>query len=253
MMIPWKAMVWGAIVACAFSLAGCSDVLSYDSVMTKRSSFWTKYDCQVVIQTEFKGNAKDKDARVVVLAVPFSPSVLTALTRIEQLKEHWSSDVYMKHLEDQLAVIAGVLYERKSDQYFDARGNYYSKLTQLDRLVFMVEFRNKTWPCINPILAWTPMFEETLFSSLVDVPCYTPDITDLEGRIVLMNDKQQTLRPLSVYGRKNNMLTRDEDLIVIFPLKADSSSFFDGAQEVILSVTGFDKPIDLKYPIELLR
>ena len=253
MRIPGILSLTGALIAVVVALEGCSDVLSYDSVMMKHSSNWTKYDCQVVVQTEFKGNAKDKDARIAVLAVPFSPSVLTALTRIEQLKAHWTEDIYVKNLEDQLAVIAGVLYDRRSDQYFDARGNYYSKLAQLDRLVFMVEFRNKTWPCLNPILAWSPLFTETLFSSLTDVPCYTPDITDLEQRIVLVNDKLQTLRPVSVFGRKNNMLTRDEDLIIIFPLKSDSTSFFEGTQGVTLSITGFDKPVELKYPIDLLR
>jgi len=252
MNILLKATSAGLIFMVALLAGGCA-LDKYDSVISKHSNLWTKYDCGTVITGATSGNLADKNAKVKVLALPFSPSVLTALTRLDQLKQHWTADQYMRHLEDQLAIIAGVLYESKADQYYDAKGNYLNKLGQLDRMVFMVEIQNTTWPCVNPILAWSPFGQTTLFQSLTDVPCYMPDITDLDQRIFLTNERMEVVRPISVYGKKNNLLTVEENLIIIFPVSESSKGFFEGTKDITLNVAGFDCEIKLPFNPERIR
>jgi hypothetical protein len=175
-------------------LTGCSLHIDYDTVLLRNSSQWTDDDCRTVILTSSANNLKDQQSPVRLFAVPFTPNVLTALTRLDQMKKHWAADEYMQNLEEQIAIIAGVLYDNRADQYYDAKGNYLSRPSQLERLVFYVNLENKNWPCANPVVITGSGNVDgggimtTLWgNNPSNIPCPIPDITDLEKDIVLVS------------------------------------------------------------------
>ena len=241
-------------------LTGCSLHIDYDTVLLRNSSQWTDDDCRTVILTSAANNLKDQQSPVRLFAVPFTPNVLTALTRLDQMKKHWAADEYMKNLEEQIAIIAGVLYENKSDQYYDAKGNYLSSPSQLERLVLYVNCENKSWPCANPVLILGESpgggagYMTTLWgANMSNIPCPIPDITDLEKNIVLENDAHDVLKAVSVSGKRRNMLTTPENLIVIFTLKEGEKSFLEGTKTFTLVIAGMGDPVRFTYPLDILR
>lgn len=242
-------------------LGGCSLHIDYDRVLLRNSSQWTDDDCRTVILSSAAYNINVLDSPVRLFAVPFTPNVLTALTRLDQLKKHWAADEYMKNLEEQIAIIAGVLYENRSDQYYDAKGNYLSNPSQLERLVFYLNVENKSWPCANPVMITSTgsggegqgYMTNLWGGNISNIPCYIPDITDLEKNILLENDDHEVLRPASVSGKRQNMLTQPENMIAIFTLKAGGKSFFNHTKKFTLVIMGLGDPVRFTYSLDILR
>jgi len=199
---------------------------------------------------------------IKVMATAYSPAVITAINRISQSKQHWSEGDYQYQMDTLLYHVVGLYMEWQTNRFMDPRGNYLRHPRQLDSLMFLVTLNNRSWPCNVPMVSKfigyqgnkstggrTERYQTTPLMNLSDWPCYIPDITDLDKRIYLKNDNGLTLKPKYVWGRRNNQLTMEETLLVMFPLRNGTEHFFDKTEDVYLVIEGFDADIRLRFPV----
>jgi hypothetical protein len=125
----------------------------------------------------------------------------------------------------------------------------------LDQLQFLLTLRNNSWPCAVPTqtLKVGNSYHQVPLATQADWPCYIPGITDLDQRILLVNDKGVSLKPRYVWGRRNNELTLEETLVVMFDLRKDGVHLFDGSENIYLVLTGFENEIRLKFPLSTFK
>lgn len=251
------------VVVFLLTFAGCAQTPVYE-ILQKPTYEWSVEDCRLLIANSTSHNFTS-DSRVLAMATPFTPVVVTALGREQQKKNKLTEVQYQSTMDELMYFTLGMFVDWHRGQYVDKRGNYYkNESQQLDSLLFLLRLKNKTWPCIPPIVSdVVPNPNRTSADgnigvmrpllSLADWPCYTPDISDLDNRIILRNDKNVEMKPRFVWGRKNSTLGNEETLFVMFPLRSDSSCFLEDVQELYLEIRGFESTIRLKFDISLLQ
>ncbi|MBI3364758.1 MAG: hypothetical protein HY033_07615 [Ignavibacteriae bacterium] len=227
----------------------------YADVLEKPPSEWSSRDCLTILTSVMVHNLNDQGANVQIIATPYYPSVIKAINRREQDFKHESEDQYQLSMDTLLKASTGLYMDWQKGSLVDAKGNYLRDRTQIDSLMFMITLRNKSWPCNIPLML-VPIpggYKMVPLASPADWPCYIPDIVDLDKRIFLQNDRGDTMKPRVVWGRKNNLLTMEETLLVMFPLRTSVGHFLQDSQNMYLTLTGFDQKIQLKFPLSLIR
>ena len=107
---PMNALLRTTIIVSIFFvsfLTGCAIVTDsiYKDILQKPSSQWNVDECRYVFGRSLAQNVKVEDAPMLVFALPFSPIVITALNREEQLKKHWSDEDYQANIQDRKSVV----------------------------------------------------------------------------------------------------------------------------------------------------
>ncbi|MBI3189127.1 MAG: hypothetical protein HYZ33_00610 [Ignavibacteriales bacterium] len=118
-----------------------------------------------------------------MFVVSFSPLVIKAFSKLEQYKKQSPDEHFNKVLEERLLEDVGLYFDTKSGQTFDARGNFYRDVTQVDSFMVLLNLMNKTFPCVSPMGFVGKSVKPLVPGHLNDYPCHTPDISDLESRI----------------------------------------------------------------------
>ena len=247
-------------------LGMCSCGLNpYSEITQEPSTKWSIEDCRVIVAHASSHNFFDKDSKLVVTATPFTPLVVTALGRLQQKAKLLSEAKYHGTVDELAFFNLGMFVDWEQEQYIDKHGNFYKKtISDLDSLLILLTIKNKTWPCVPPVVfisvpnkyggesvtgggGFFPLFE------LSDWPCYAPDITDLEDRIFLENWKKERLTPRFVWGRKHTILNKEETLYAMFPLRQGTSHFLEKCQTMYLVITGFENIVRLKFDLSTIQ
>ncbi len=245
-----------AVFFCIF-LAGCFYIGQdrYEDILRHPSSEWSNRQCLTVILSVMGNNFLDQTTCIRVMATPYYPAVIAAANRIGQQRTHLSEDAYQRDMDTLLKAEVGLFMDWQKGALVDSRGNYYRDITQLDSLMFLVTIIN-TSSCNIPnvsVQLKPHVFQSVPLASPSDWPCYIPDITDLENRIMLLNDKKDVLRPRVVWGKRHNQLTTDETLLIMFPLRSATGHFLDRSEHMCLLLKGFDHDINLDFSLAMLR
>jgi hypothetical protein len=247
-----------AIALLAVAVGGCFYVGKdqLEDILQQPVTQWSSRDCLTVMLSSMQNNLNDQHgANIQVIATPYTPAVIAAINRVSQTKGHWSDDETQHQIDTSLFLQAGLFFDWQTNQLMDSHGNYMGKSGRLDVLQFLVTLRNKSWPCNIPVQTVNhgtqhkPMFSLDPIAKPTDWPCYIPDITDLDQRIYLTNDRGLSVKPKYVFGRRNNQLTMEETLVVSFDLHSGDRYLFDESENISLALEGFDVPIKLTFPI----
>lgn len=248
-------MRYFSLILCCI-LVGCFYVGQdrFSDIIQRPPSTWSNRDCLTVVLAAMHHNYFDQNSpNIKVMAMPYTPWVVMALNRLSQSKQRWSDTEYEHQLDAALKGISGLYLDWDVNHFVDSRGNYLRNVGQLDSLLFMVTLRNNSWPCNVPVIS-VPIssggqttYKDAPLLSPVDYPCYIPDITDLDARIYIETDNGLTIKPRVVWGRKRNLLTLEETLLVMFPLRSGTQHLFDKTGEVYLVLKGFDAKIRFTF------
>ena len=212
----------------------------YDDIVQRPPEQWSTQECLTVIMSAARYNFNDpRSSDIKVVAIPYYPSVISALTRRAHILgplqypaftyKH-TEERYRNDLDTLLAGEAGVYIDRTTGQYLDSRGNYLRSPTQLDSLMFYLSI-------------WSDGTR----------PGLSPDITDLENNIFLINDRNETIRPLRAVGKRNMRLTTEEKLLLMFPLYQNDHHFLEGTDNMSLVIKGLGDEIRLRFPVSMMR
>ena len=247
------------------ALAGCAGLKSFDEVSQEPSSQWTDEDCMTVILNSTSHNIFDQNTMVKTAATPFSPLVLRALARMDQQKQHLGMSEFEVNLQGKLLDELGLLYDTESKRYFNKDGSVLRGPEQMDSLIFFVDLVN-TSNCeplqgissSEAVLSDGQVHQMAMMKSVLGnmpmsaLPCETPDISHLQDQILLENDAGRLLKPNVVWGRRSNVLDREEILLVMFQLRWGDYHFLAGTKKVVLSIEGLGRKVQLEFPLSHL-
>ena len=218
-------------------------------VVSKPPAEWSSRDCLTVIVSAMVHNLQDNEKNVECIATPFYPSVVVALNQIQKTQYHWSDEDARFHMNELLQGSSGLYVDWKNGRFVNAKGNYFKDQTDIDSLLIVITLKNKSWPCAPAVSVDKEGARPII--PLADYPCYLPNISDIEDRIVLVNGNGDTLRPKFVWGRRHDVLTSPETLFAMFPLRRSGTHFLRGSLTAALELSGFDTK--MKFPMETAR
>jgi len=180
----------------SLALLGCSP--SSETILTRPASTWSATDALTVVAANTYHNLKS-GSNVLVMATPFTPDVARALTRLNQIKDGLSDSATYEKLYWLTRAGTGL--------HIDRDGKMYGRV---DSLMVMVTLTNRQWPCTPPTINGRPIL------AMSAVPCETPSIDDIDRRLSLTTSTGDTMYPDVVWGRRNDILTEDETLLIVF-------------------------------------
>lgn len=234
-------------------MSGCFyfGAATFEDVVQHPPSQWSSRDCLTVIVSATMDNLSDKNAVIQVIATPYFPSVINAINQMQRTQNHWSENEAVAHEDELLKGALGLYADRENSALVNSKGMYLRNTTDIDSLLILLSLRNRSFPCNVPTV--TMGGREVPLMRFSEWPCYIPEIIDLDSRIVLINDKGDTLHPRVVWGRRNNLLTMEETLFVMFPLRHGQHHFFMDSQKVFLCVLGFQHKLNFTLDLEKIR
>lgn len=193
--------------------AGCFS--SREEIAERSPREWTKRECLTVLFSSTATNVQDISTSLWMIAVPYFPSVVEAIVRLDELNDTTETfeSKYRYRLDALLKSGSGLYFDWEQGKYYSPRGHYYKDKTDLDSLLFLVTLINNGFPM------------------------YTPPLDTLETRFTLRNGRGETVRPRFVWGKKNANLQWEEHLFVMFDLApAGRKHFFEGQEYVYFEV-----------------
>jgi len=223
------------------SLSGCFYIgeNDYDDILKKPYKEWTQREDLTVILSCMKHNIFDFSSNIKVYALPYYPAVLVASIRVWEDRKPVGDVEFVSDADALAKANAGLYIDWSKSQFVDGKGNYFKGALQLDSLMFMIHMENLT----NPF-AITMDPERGPY----------PDISNLEQKIYLVNDKEKFIRPRYVWGKRNNFLSLDETLLAMFPLRKDEHHFLEGSEHMYLVIKEPDGPgTDIKLTFDLSK
>lgn len=246
----------------AFGMAGC--FTPADVALQRDPALWTRRDCLAIMTAAMRTNFLDQSCpNIKVIATPYTAAVIQAIQRFAQIRNKWTEAEYRRQTDTLLAQTAGLYLDWINGILMNGSGAIVRDAGQLDSLLFLVTIRNNAYPCAMPKVdfvrttggAGSPVVATSspLFKNPSDYPCYDPDISNLDQRIALENDRGDSVRPIFVWGRRNNRLMPEETIFVRFPLERGDRRFLARSSDMYLVIRGFEGPIRLKFPVASLR
>jgi hypothetical protein len=260
--ISLKFVILMAYCALLPNFVGCGYKDIYTEILSRQTSEWSFEDCRLLIAHSTKHNFQS-ESKVIVIVTPFTPLVVTALAKQQQMTKQLTTAEYFSYADELAYSTIGMFIDWQKNLYVDKRGNYYKKdIKQLDSLLFLITLKNITYPCISPlVIRYYGSSGEQSYGSIEPLfgndmslwPCYFPDITDLERRIFLINDSNDTLKPEFVWGRKDPMLNKEEVLFVMFKFRDGDKHFLQNSKQFYLRIVGFESEIELPFEVSELE
>ena len=199
---------------------------SYQDIVVEPSSDWSGPEQLTVIMEAGNNNLRDGRTNVKAIATPYYPSVVKSIGRRAQIEHHWS-EIEFRGYVDRLLRDASAMYvdwDKPNEQVYDSRLQPLVSPLQFDSLLILLTLRNNAWPCGKYIVL-------TVGTRFINVPldapdCMPPDITNLEEKLFLVNGQNTFIAPITVWGRKMNYLTNNEETLFLkFRLREGGSPF----------------------------
>lgn len=254
-------MKW--IVFSAVLLSGCYYLgqNTHKDIIVHPSATWSGPELLTVIMEAGNHNLRDDRTNIKAIATPYYPSVIKAIGRRAQVQYHWS-EREMRNYVDRLVHQSSGMYidwEQPHEPVYSKGLDPLYSPTQFDSVMFLLTIRNNGWPCGKMISIYIPTADPNIPDVNMVVPleelnCPTPDISDLEGRIVLVNEEGTVLDPIVVWGKRMNFLTNNEEtLFVKFRLWCGGQHFLAHSEKFYLTITGFEREIRLTFPTRYMK
>jgi len=214
-----------------FVLSGCFYIgkQTYYDVIEKPSDEWSIRDALIVLASPIAHNLCDQRTHIKVIATPYYPSVVLAIERNAQRINHWTEEQFRVNAEELLKDNVGLYIEWETNRFVDSRGNYYHNVEQIDSLMFLITIENQGWGS------------------------YMPDISNLEERIFLMNDKGKFIKPKYVWGKRRRYLTMPETMFAMFHFRKGEHHFLEGSDKMYLVIKGFENDIKLTFSLSMMK
>ena len=235
----------------------------YEDIIQVSSLEWSTRDELTVIISPMAHNLYDLNSpNVKVFATPYFPSVVLAIEKAEQRIKHWTEDEYRRNVDRLLKESVGLYRDWENEMFVDGKGNYYRECVQIDSMLFLITIENRGWPCNIPLITIGVegkkigqgiYMQRFLINNPTDWPCYIPDITNLEDRIFLVNEKNKYIKPSIVWGKRNNILTMPETMFAMFHFREENHHFLDGSNKMFLVIKGFENDVKLTFDLSLMR
>lgn len=234
----------------------------YEDVLRKSSDQWSSREALTVLISPMGHNFNDPRTNIKIMATPYYPSVILAIQRNAQRLHHWTEEEFRSNTDALAKDALGLSVNWRDNRFVDSHGDYFRNELQIDSLMFLITIDNRAWPCNSMVAFFTTgnIYSTTGQSSPpIMMPvvspenCYTPDITELEQQIYLVNSRGYYIKPKFVWGKRHNILTVDETLFAMFQVREGSYHFFRGSEKVSLVVKGFEKDIILDFPLSRAR
>lgn len=189
-------------------------------ILQKPPAEWTPDECLTIITQATGHNAGDTEARVKIFATPFTPTVLTAMKKIDRLPPA---------IENNVLETGGIIYRPETGTF--GRPDSLLSVYPANRtaVMLLVTIENKTWP----------------YAAI--------DIADLEREIFLENDREERISPVYVLGKSQPMLAEQENLLLLFHLRQDGGNFLAGSDRFHLTITAFENVIKIHFPVTSLE
>ena len=189
-------------------------------ILAKPPAEWTPDDCMTIITHATGHNAGHAEARVRLYVTPLSPTVLTAMKKIDRLPAA---------IENNVLETGGIVYHPETGIFTRPDSGLTVSPGAITSVLLLVTIENKTWPYA------------------------TVDIADLESRIFLENDREERISPVYVQGKHQQTLKEQENLLLLFHLQAKDGNFLGGSEEFRLALTAFDNVIKIQFPVSALE
>jgi len=225
----------------------------YADIISKPSEEWDFRECLTVITTPVGHNLLDYRTNIKVAVTPYYPSVVYALQRNAQRIMHWSEEEYRFNVDQLMRECNGLYVDWSRNRLVDSRGNFYKDFTQIDSLMFILTINNTAWTSINSNMQLSYNGVSVVVPLISFDQCYIPEIIDIADRIYLKNDYGKLIKPEYVWGRRNNVLTNEETMFVMFYLSRGDYHFLRGSTKFHMLIIGFEKEIKLDFPLEMLK
>jgi hypothetical protein len=192
-----------------FSLNGCFS--SREEIGGRSPREWTRRECLTVILSSTATNMFDNTVSAWMIAVPYLPSVVEAIVRLDELEDTLNTfeSKYKFQLDALMKQGSGLYYDWEGGKYYSPRGRYFREKTDIDSLLFLVTVINRGYPI------------------------YAPALDSLETKITLSNDRGERISPRYVWGKKNANLMNEEHLFVMFDLGPSGEKHFFKDQEYV--------------------
>ncbi len=242
------------LIVAAF--VGCALVTDtvYEGILQKPFTQWNTDECRMVLGRSLAHNAKDEDAPIRVFALPFSPMIITALNREDQIKKHLSEDEYQASIQQQARECLGMFVDWKTDTYLDANGRIYRNAAQMDSLLFLITFENIPGQQFVNVIT-TDLFVSDHASALGNPLWFGPlplsDLNEITDRVFLQNAPGERIPPRLIWMRKQGAVTKDESILAMFDLRRGGKNFLEGSDYAEIVITGFTKDVRLGYRLAL--
>ena len=186
---------------------------------------WNSRDCLIICVSAIQHNLYNNTSPIMVIATPYYPSVIMAMKRKAQIERKWSADQFFYEADTLGKDCLGLRLDRRTAKFIDHEGRYFSSFLQMDSLTVLLSLNNRGWPS------------------------QPPDISNLENNIYLVNDESMLMRPLYVWGKRNNRLLREEKLLVVFQLRSGNYHFLQHSSNMYLTVKGLPENVLLTFPL----
>lgn len=239
----------------------------YDDILTRPSSEWSKLECQTIIAAAMQSNLFDQYSNIRVFATPYYPSVISAINRRKQKSEDWSEQQYRENVDQLLRDCTGMYLDWNTNALVDGRGNFVKDRSQIDSLMFLVSMENKSenWNTNQQYLAKANSVDgsgssvrqtDTWYGGIFDLknyPIVIPELTGLEDKIFLLNDKGKFIRPLHVFREPQPLLSLNATFLVLFRLRQGDHHFLAGSDKMYLVFKGLGNDIQLPFSVSMMR
>lgn len=202
---------------------------NFEEVVKNDSYTWSYRDILIVMASSISHNLIDNRTNIKVIATPYYPQVIMAIQRMAQHRAHWTEAEFRHNTDILLYEALGMYYEWNTRRFVDGKGNYLKDMCQFDSLLFLVTIDNKAGGS------------------------YIPEISNIENRIYLVNDKNKFIRPRYVWGRRHNTLIDKETLFAMFYFREGEHHFLRDVKELMLVIKGFECDIWLDFSLAKMR
>ncbi len=227
---------------------------TYKDIIVQPSSDWSGPEQLTVIMEAGNNNLRDGRSNVKAIATPYYPSVVKSIGRRAQLDYHWS-EIEFRGYVDRLLRDASAMYidwDKPNEPVYDSRLQPLTSPLQFDSLLILLTLRNNAWPCGKYIVL-------TVGTKFINVPldapdCMPPDITNLEGKLFLVNEQNTFIPPITVWGKRMNYLTNNEETLFLkFRLREGDHHFFENTRRYFLIIKGLEGDIRLELSTTLMN
>jgi len=245
-----STLVLQALLTVAPLLTGCFYLgqNSYRDIVVTPSTVWSSPEVLTLIMEASNNNLRDFRNNVKVIATPYYPSVVKAIGRRGQFTGHWSEEGYRKFVDALLFSASGMLVDwEKDERIFAGRSGYLTGPEQYDSLMFLVSMQNLGWPCVKMVSVGGKIL------SFGNPDCDVPDMTNFDEKVFLVNEENKSLRPVLVWGIRQNSLMNEETIFLKFRLRSGGHHFLEHSSKMFLVFKGFGNVIRLEYSTALMR
>ena len=244
-------MKWFAVIALAFSGCYYLGQNSYKEIVLYPSSEWSSPENLTMIMEAGNHNLRDNRTNIKAIVTPYYPSVIKAIGRRAQEQYHWTEEEFRNYVNNLLRESSGMFidWDQPAERLYDALLNPLETPLQYDSLLVLLTLRNIGWPCGKYIIGPSGQI-----IPLDNPDCNAPDITHLEGNIILVNEENMFITPTIVWGKRMNYLTNiEETFFVKFKLRDGDHHFLEHSRRFFLSIKGLEGDIRLELSTELMR